>query len=151
MIDFTVEVDIDRPVHQVFVYSTDPARLPTWQTNTVSSIPEGGGPVGLGTRLREIHRAPGGKQLESLVEVTEYDRDRVFALHVIEGTPVDGRMTFEPTATGGTLLRFRVFGTLTGPMRLVQPLIGRMFKRQFTEQVATLKRVLEEAPVASPT
>ena len=151
MIDFTVEVEIDRPVHQVFVYSTDPERLPTWQTNTVSSIPEGEDAVGLGTRLREIHRAPGGKQLESLVEVTEYDPDRVFALHVLEGTPVDGRMTFEPTATGGTLLRFRVFGKLTGPMRIALPLVGRMLKRQFTQQVATLKRVLEEAPVAAPT
>ena len=151
MIDFTVEVEIDRPVHHVFVYSTDPERLPTWQTNTVSSIPEGEGAVGLGTRLREIHRAPGGMQFESLVEVTKCDPDRVFALHVIEGTPVDGRMTFEPTATGGTLLRFRVFGTLTGPMRIAQPVVGRMLKRQFTEQVATLKRVLEEEPVAAPT
>ena len=148
MIDFTVDTEIKRPVHHVFVYSTDPERLPTWQSNTVSSEPEGDGPVGLGTRLREVHRGPGGKEFASLVEVTEYEPDRVFALHVVEGTPVDARITYEPTE-GGTRLRFRAFGKLTGPMRLAEPLIGRMLRRQFTEQVATLKRVLEEAPVAA--
>jgi uncharacterized protein YndB with AHSA1/START domain len=149
MIDFTVEVDIRRPVHHVFVYSTDPDRLPTWQTNTVSSIPEGDGVIGVGTRLREIHRGPGGKEFASLVEVTEYEPNRAFALHVIEGTPVDARITYEPTATDGTRMRFRAFGKLTGPMRLAQPVLGRMLKRQFTAQLATLKRVLEAEPAAA--
>jgi len=36
-------------------------------------------------RLREVHRAPGGKQLASLVEVFEYEPDRVFALRMLEG------------------------------------------------------------------
>jgi hypothetical protein len=34
-------------------------------------------------------------------------------------------------------------------MRLAQPLLGRMLRKQFTEQVTNLKRVLEEAPVAA--
>jgi uncharacterized protein YndB with AHSA1/START domain len=144
MIDFTVDTEINRPVHHVFVYSTDPDRLDTWQTNTVSSIPETDGPIGVGTRLREIHRGPGGKEFESLVEVSEYEPDRRFSLRVIEGTPVHADMTFEPTAQGGTHLRFRAHGQLTGAMRLAQPLLGRILRKQFTEQVATLKRVLEQ-------
>ena len=148
MIDFTVEVDIDRPVHHVFVYSTDPEKLPTWQTNTVSSTPEQAGPLGVGSRLREIHRGPGGKEFESVVEVTEYAPDRAFALHVVEGTQIDAELTYTPT-DGGTHLRFRAFGKLTGAMRLAEPFLGRMLKRQFTEQVATLKRVLEAEPLAA--
>jgi uncharacterized protein YndB with AHSA1/START domain len=149
MIDFTIETRIDRPAGEVFAYATDPAHLATWQTNTVSAAVEGDGPLGLGSRLREVHRAPGGKELSSLLEVTEYAPGRAFALHVIEGTPVDLQMTFEPTDRGGTLLRFRVHGQLTGAMRVAQPLVGRMLKRQFTEQVSTLKGVLEAAPVAA--
>ena len=133
---------------EVFAYATDPDQLATWQTNTVSSVPIEDGPLGVGSRLREVHRGPGGKEFESLLEVTEYERDRAFALHVIEGTPVDLRMTFEP-ARSGTTVRFRAFGQLTGAMRIAQPLLGRLLKRQFTEQVATLKRVLEDAPVAA--
>jgi uncharacterized protein YndB with AHSA1/START domain len=148
MIDFTVETQIARPADEVFAYATDPARLSTWQTNTVSSIPQDDGPLGVGSRMREVHRGPGGKEFESLVEVTEYEPGRTFALHVVEGTPVDARMTFE-RAGSGTLVRFRAYGQLTGAMRIAQPLLGRMLKRQFTEQIATLKRVLEETAVAA--
>lgn len=144
MIDFTVETPIERPADEVFAYVTDPGKLSTWQTNTVSSTPEEPGPLRVGSRLREIHRAPGGKELPSLVEVAEYEPGRLFALRVIEGTPVHARMTFEPTKTGGTLMRFRVHGQLSGPMRLAEPFLGRMLRRQFTQQCATLKRVLEE-------
>jgi uncharacterized protein YndB with AHSA1/START domain len=145
MIDFTIDTQIDRPQAGVFGYVTDPGKLATWQTNTVSAVQEGDGPLGLGTRLREVHRAPGGKELESVVEVSEYEPDRTFALRVVEGTPVHLRITFEP-AGRGTLMRFRAHGQLTGPMRFAQPLLQRLLRRQFTQQCATLKRVLEDGP-----
>ena len=143
MIDFTVEVEIERPVAEVFDYVSDPAKLATWQTNTVSAVQEDSGPVRLGTRLREVHRVPGGKELESLVEVSEYEPERTFGLHVVEGTPVDARLTFEPTEDG-TLMRFRSYGRLSGPMRLAEPLLQRTLKRQFKQHCETLKHVLEE-------
>jgi len=142
MIDFTVETQIDRPIGEVFAYAIDPDRLASWQTNTVSARREDEGPYGVGSRLREVHRAPGGKELESIVEVVEFEPDRVFALEVREGTPVHAHMTFDP-AGDGTRMRFRAHGRLTGPTRLIEPLVGRMLRRQFTEQVATLKEVLE--------
>ena len=70
MIDFTIDTHIERPVEDVFAYSTDPDRLATWQTNTVSAVREDDGPMRVGSRLREVHRAAGGKELESLVEVS---------------------------------------------------------------------------------
>src|SRR5688500_1290501 len=109
MIDFTIETTIDRPVGEVFAYVTDPGKLATWQTNTVAAVQEGDGPLQLGTRLREVHKAPGGKELESVVEVAELEPDRVFALRVVEGTPVHLRITFEP-AGSGTLMHFRAHG-----------------------------------------
>lgn len=145
MIEFTIETCIQRPVADVFAYATNPERLSTWQTNTVSALQEGAGPLRLGSRLREIHRAPGGKELESVVEVSEYEPDRIFALRVVQGTPIHARMTFAPTE-GGTLVRFRGHGQLTGAMRLAQPLLQRVLKRQFARQCATLKQVLEGPP-----
>src|SRR5450631_4392365 len=73
MIQFTVGTEIARPPSEVFAHVTDPAKLATWQTNTISAVAESDQPFGLGTRVREVHRAPGGKQLASLVEVSEYD------------------------------------------------------------------------------
>jgi uncharacterized protein YndB with AHSA1/START domain len=142
MIEFTIESEIDRSVADVFAYVTDPGKLGTWQTNTVSAVQETDGPLGLGTRVREVHRA-GGKNLESLVEVSEYERDRTFALRVVEGAlPVDVRITFEPTRNG-TRMRFAAHGQPAGALRLAQPLLRRTLKRQFAGQCATLKQVLE--------
>lgn len=145
MIDFTIETDIASPTSAVFGYVTDPSKLATWQATTVSAAQEGDGPLGIGTRLREVHRAPGGKELASRVEVSEYEPDRVFALHLLDGAlPLDARIMFESTEKG-TQLRFRVHGQPTGPMRIAQPLLRRSLKRQFARDCATLKRVLEGA------
>ena len=141
MIDFTIETEIDRPAADVFAYVTDPERLATWQTTTVSAELEGDGPLGLGSRLREVHRA-GGRNLESVVEVTEYEPDRAFALHVVEGVPIDAHIGLLPTA-GGTLVRFRAHGQPTGALRLAEPLLRRTLKRQFAEHCTTLKEILE--------
>jgi uncharacterized protein YndB with AHSA1/START domain len=143
MIDFTVETQIARPVGDVFAYATDPDHLPDWQTNTVSAQRVDDGPYGVGSRLREVHRAPGGKELESVVEVVEYTPGRAFALEVREGTPIHAQLRFDP-ADGGTRMRFRAHGNLTGPTRLVEPLLGRVLRRQFAQQVATLKQVMED-------
>jgi uncharacterized protein YndB with AHSA1/START domain len=146
MIQFTVGTEIARPPTDVFAYVTDPAKLATWQTNTISAVAENAQPFGLGTRMREVHRAPGGKQLASLVEVSEYEPDRVFALRTLEGPlPIHARITFESTELG-TRLQLDAHGQPSGPMRLAQPLIRLTLKRQFAGYCATLKQVLENAP-----
>jgi uncharacterized protein YndB with AHSA1/START domain len=149
MIKFTVQTEIACPPTEVFAYVTDPATLASWQTNTVSATPEGNRPLALGTRVREVHRAPGGKQLASLVEVSEYEPDRVFALRMIEGAlPIHPRITFEPTELG-TRVHFHAHGQPSGAMRLLQPLLRVTLKRQFAGYCATLKRIMENSPAAA--
>jgi uncharacterized protein YndB with AHSA1/START domain len=144
MIELTIQTRIERPVADVFAYVTDPEKLPTWQTNTVSATPEGDGPLRVGTQLREVHRGPGGRELASLVEVSELETNRTFALRMIEGPlPIDAHIAFEPSA-GGTLLCFTVLGQPTGPLRFAQPLMRVVLRRQFAAHCATLKRVLEQ-------
>jgi hypothetical protein len=143
VIDFTIKTRIERPPEEVFDYVTDPARLDTWQTNTVAAERLEEGPLRVGSRLREVHRAPGGKELESVVQVVEHERPRAFGLKVIEGSlPVDLDITLEQ-ADGATLMRFRGHGQPSGAARLAQPLLQRVLKRQFAGQCATLKQVME--------
>ena len=148
MIRFTVGIEIARPVSDVFQYVTDPAKLATWQTNTISAVPQDDRPIGLGTRVREVHRAPGGKQLASLVEVSEYDLNRVFALRMHEGPlPIHARITFDPSDLG-TRLQLDAHGQPSGLMRLAQPVLRLTLRRQFADYCTTLKQVLENAPPA---
>jgi uncharacterized protein YndB with AHSA1/START domain len=148
MIDFTIETRIDRPVGDVFAYATDPAKLASWQTNTVSVTQQGNGPLGLGTRLNEVHRGPGGKDIATVVEVSEYEPDAVFGLRMVEGAlPLHARITFD-AAGGGTLLRFRSYGQPTGALRLLQPMLRRTLRRQFSVHCETLKSVMEGGAAA---
>lgn len=143
MIDFTIVTEIHRPVADVFAYATDPGKLTTWQASTVSVTPEDDEELRVGSRLREVHRG-GGKEHASLVEVSEYEPDRLFALHVLDGPlPIDARLTFEPTERG-TLMRFRAYGQPTGALRLTQPLLRRTLKRQFAADCTRLRETLEQ-------
>src|SRR5204862_8036746 len=100
MIDFEVEAQIARPVGEVFAYVTDPAKLHTWQTNTVSVERLDGGPLRPGSRLREVHRAPGGRELASGVEGAELERGRCLTLHGVEGIPSHARIHVDSVLDG---------------------------------------------------
>lgn len=144
MIEFHIPVEINRPVEEVFDYVTDPDKLPSWQTNTVSVATEPDGPLALGTRLHEVHRAPGGRELPSVVEVSQFERGRRLELRIVEGPlPVDGLFVFE--AINGSSTRLELFGTgrPTGAMRLAQPLLRRVVRRQFAGNLRSLKQVME--------
>jgi uncharacterized protein YndB with AHSA1/START domain len=146
MIEFTVDTEVERPPPEVFAFATDPARLPEWQTNTVSAVPLEDGPLRVGSRMREVHRGPGGKELESLVEVSELEPDRRFGLKMIDGPlPVDGHLRFEPSGEG-TKAAFTVVARPSGAMWFAQPLLRLALKRQFKQHCANLKRALEGQP-----
>jgi uncharacterized protein YndB with AHSA1/START domain len=144
MIDVTISTDIARPVEDVYAYVTDPSKLPSWQTNTVSVDQEDDGPLRVGSRLREVHRGPRGKELASLVEVSELEPDRAFALRMLEGPlPIHAQIAFAPSEHG-TRMEFRAHGEPSGAMRLAQPLLRVALRRQFQSHCATLKRVMED-------
>jgi len=140
MMSFVIEREIARPPSDVFAYMVDPSKLATWQKNTLSAVPDG--PMGLGTKIHEVHRAPGGKQIKTLVEVVEYEPDRVFGMRITEGMPVHGQITLEASDTG-THFRFRVYSQLAGMMRIAQPIMGAILKLQFNQHCTNLKTVLE--------
>jgi uncharacterized protein YndB with AHSA1/START domain len=145
MIDFVIEREIARPPRDVFAYMTDPSKLATWQKNTISAVPDG--PMGLGTKIREVHTAPGGKQIETLVEVVEYEPDRVFGMRITEGVPVHGQINLD-ARDAGTHFRFRVYFQPSGVMRIAQPIVGAVLRWQFNRHSTNLKTVLENEPAS---
>ena len=108
-------IDIARPVDEVFAYVTEPANLPSGSPPRSRSGWRPDGPMGVGTRMTEVRRGPFGRRIESLVEVSEYERDRRFSLRIVDGPlPVDGAHTFEVTP-GGTRIDFVAEGSSPWP------------------------------------
>lgn len=134
---------VDRPPEVVFDYVTDASNLADWQTSKtwVEQLTEG--PPGLGTRIRERTKPPGAKELEQVVEFTEFDRPRRLHVHIVEGPyPIDGTWTFEADAHG-TRVSFAAEGELHGSMRILEPIFKRVMARQFAAYHRNLRRNVE--------
>ncbi|MBI5105113.1 MAG: SRPBCC family protein [Solirubrobacterales bacterium] len=134
---------VGRPPEAVFDYVTDPAHLAEWQTSKTHVEQVTPGPVGLGTRVRERTKPPGGKEFEQLVEFSEFERPSRFGTHIVDGPqPIDGRWTFTPDADG-TRVAFVAEGELRGPMRFLGPVVQRVIARQFAGYHDHLRRNVE--------
>jgi uncharacterized protein YndB with AHSA1/START domain len=137
MLVFGHRVEIARSPDEVFAYVTDPAKLASWQdAEHVEQLTPG--PVGPGTRFREVHVAM-GRRREELTEVVVHEPGRRFDIRVVEGMPVDGRWDFEPVERGTRL-------TFTPEVRLprpLAPLVGFLTSLVFARFHRRLKRALE--------
>jgi uncharacterized membrane protein len=143
VIRIELPVDVARPVHDVFAYMTDLEKLAEWQPNLVSVTKEGDAPMGRGTRLREVRRGPLGRNVEAIVEVAAYEPDRRFDLRIVSGPlPIDGSHEFHAT-DGGTRIDFVAEGRPAGVLRIAEPLLARVLRRQFSGYYQRLKSVLE--------
>jgi len=141
MITFGFPVDVKRSVDEVFAYVTDPANLPEWQqTEKVEQL--SAGTVAKGTRFREV-RTVLGRRLETISEVTDYQRDQRFDLCIIS-TParVADRWRFE-AVDGGTRLHFSTEGHARASLRLLEPMIAAVLERRRRGHHERLKLALE--------
>ncbi|HEY7633136.1 MAG TPA: SRPBCC family protein [Thermoleophilaceae bacterium] len=136
---------VARPPEAVFDYVTDETKLASWQTSKTSVEKLTDGPPGLGTRVRERTKPPGGKEFEQVVEFTEFDRPRRLHVHIVEGPyPIDATYTFVLDGDG-TSVRFVAEGPLSGLMRVLEPLTKRVMAKQFARYHDKLRANLESA------
>ncbi len=96
----THSIEIDRRPEDVFAYLDQPERHAEWQTQIVSAKVEGQGPVGVGTRVREIRKF-GGREQDTSYEITEHEPPRRSSFRGTAGPvrPV-GTVIVEPVGDG---------------------------------------------------
>jgi hypothetical protein len=129
---------VARPPDAVFAFIAEPANLAKWQTIKTHVTLVSDGPMGVGSLIREGNKA-GPRRWEQLVEVTEFEPGRVFAVRVVEGQPSSGRWAFAPVAAGSRV-DFEAGFEVPG---LLAPLAKRFIARTFRGYHANLRRHLE--------
>jgi uncharacterized protein YndB with AHSA1/START domain len=136
----TQSIEIARPPDTVFAYLADPAKLGTWQdVEEISQITPG--PLGAGSRLREVHKVLGRRRVE-ITEIVVYDPGRRFEIRMVDGPPLDGRWDFAPSPVG-TRLTFTPIPRLTGSRKRLEPLMILATLVVFRRFHRRLKRALE--------
>jgi uncharacterized protein YndB with AHSA1/START domain len=74
----TQSIEIGRSPQDVFAFLTDPSNLATWQ-DAEEVTPLTPGPVGVGSRLREVHKTLGRRRVE-ITEFVVYEPGRRFEI-----------------------------------------------------------------------
>lgn len=135
-------IQIDRPVEDVYAYATTVDTLPQWLGAVVEVEQLTDGPLGVGTRIRAGGKML-GRRLVTFVEVTAFDPGARFAFTGVTGPfKAHNNYTFESVA-GGTKVTDAAEIELSGPLRLIDPFVGPMVRRQFEANLAALKDRLE--------
>src|SRR5262245_41007348 len=120
-------VDIRRPVADVFAFVVDPINIPRWRTNTVEVL-EYDPPVGVGSTYTIVERSMGRRQAGQ--RVMEFEPNRLIVIETTSGSlrPVQ-RFVFEAMPDGGTRYDASLEVTITGLMRLFEPLMRGMIQK----------------------
>jgi len=138
---FRNTVMIDRPPHEVFAFVADFENVPAWNYAIEETRKRTPGPVVVGTEYVQRRSVPSPS--EERFTMTELEPDRVVA---IEGTlgpfPAQLRYEVEPAGTG-TVLTNDVEVEVSGPMRLVGPVVTSRVKAAVAENLHVINQRLE--------
>jgi carbon monoxide dehydrogenase subunit G len=142
VVRFELEVEIAKPVHEVWEYLIEPENVPEWQASAVSSHQITDGRMGVGTHLRDERRFL-GRRADSEVEVTEFEPERLFTLHGISG-PVRFTVRHRLEGRGGhTHLEIQAEAEPGGVGRLMRPMIEHAAAHEIRKDFDRLKQQLE--------
>ncbi len=145
MAPITESIEINRRPEEVFAYLDDVKRHGEWQEQIVDVQPEGDQPMGVGKRVRETRRVPGGDRTMTY-EITEHDPPRQSSFHVLDG-PVRavGTVSIEP-AGDGSRSRLTITIDFEGHGiggKLLLPLAKSQARKQIPKDQAKMKELLE--------
>lgn len=141
-VDVQVETTIARPPAEVAAYAGDPTNAPEWYVNIKSVRWETAPPVGVGSRMDFVARFL-GRRIAYTYEVAELLPGERLVMRTADGPfPMETTYTWEPVE-GGTRMRLRNRGDLSGFGRLAAPLMERAMRRATTKDLARLKALLE--------
>jgi uncharacterized membrane protein len=133
---------IARPIEQVFVFLVNPSNNSLWQEGVIESRQISEGPVGVGTRGRDI-REFFGRRIECDYEIVEYEPKERIRFKSISGlTQFDGSYTFQ-SVQQGTRFTFTIEGNAGPWFSLATPLAARLAKKQVEADSNRLKKLLE--------
>ena len=135
-------IEIERPLHDVFLFVSDLATLPEYDRYVESVTRTSDGPISAGATWSH-RRVQGKRRIVAPIRFTEYVPDQKFVMvSGSKGFDVRSTMSFAVSGTGtkvSEILEMR----LSGMPRLLEPVIRKQVPKQLAEVHERLKRVLE--------
>lgn len=144
---FTTSIIVERPVEEVFAFTTDARHNPLWQSarGLKETRQEPDGPVGVGTRITETWSFM-GRTMEDASEVTEYEPNRKYTRTSIgKGGPIKGGTYLFELVAEGTRWSAITQVQAGGIFAIAEPLLVSNLKKGFEANMAEAKMLLERS------
>jgi hypothetical protein len=130
-------------IDAAFAYVADFGHQAEWDPGTATSVALDEGPPRVGSRYRlDVHIGPRTAPMEYVITVLDAPR-RVVLVGTGSGLTSTDDIRFEPTSTGGTRVDYRAEIDLSGPLGLVQPLLGGAFRNIGRRAADGMRRELD--------
>ncbi len=142
--EFKLAILIEKTPSEVFAFQQDLYQLPFHEHPVVPVYEKATpGPVGVGTRLREVVRVPLLSDWQILSEITAFQPES-YIEYKWTGPGMQGELAYhiEP-APGGARLAQRQTLNPIGLLQILNPFIGWMFSRQIAARLEGIKAILE--------
>lgn len=143
MIRVRETVVIQRPIDDVFVYSTHPRYTTKWQPGLKEAKLLTEEPMGVGSRV--LHRRSlYGKRFESVSEITGWTPPTRYYATDDSGGPfaIGGGVSLE-SINGQTKVDYEFDIVTRSFLRLIEPIVGAIFRRETKRDFQLLKSQLE--------
>lgn len=136
------------PPAVVFAFAGDYRNDPKWRSGVLSMEYQTAGPPGIGTRTREVMRSM-GRTAVTIGEITEYSAARTAFRSLSGPVACDGSREFAGSPSG-TIFTYSLTLRPAGTLRLLEPLLRWIFRRQIRQDLRRLKGQLEAPTQAWP-
>jgi len=127
---------------EVFGFVSDLRNFPLWRANLATSTVVSDQFTDVGARCEE-EIAIGPRSISATCQITSFDAGRTFSFRALSpGLQYDGLVTVEPERDS---TRFTLSGNIrvTGPLRLLQPVLRRRLQQGVREEVAAIRAHME--------
>ena len=146
MVNLDLRTHIYRPLRQVFRFVATPENDFQWQYGTLASDQLSNGEMGMGSLFRAVGHFM-GQRMESIFEVTEFEPNRRYGFKSLSGPLVSQTLyTFE-MQEGKSELHVTVQLNPENHLKPATILVEKRLKKQYRENLALLKSVLEASQV----
>jgi len=141
MITVEKTVHINKPVEEVFAYTSNFANTTDWQGG-VESVEVQGDSNQVGSKYTEVRKFL-GREMRTELEVTAYEPNARWAAKALSGpVPYEVVTTFE-SKDGGTDVFTKVAGEPSGFFKLAQGAVQSQLDKSLEEDLQRLKQRLE--------
>jgi uncharacterized membrane protein len=133
---------INRPIEEVFAYATSVENMAEWVGVISEAKQTSEGALGVGTTSTRSMNVL-GRKTESPYKVTEYVLNSHYASETTSGTfQTKERLDFE-SVEGGTRVSLEGQVEASGFLKITEPVLASMARRQSGTDIQTMKDLLE--------